>query len=227
MNNKNNKQRKPKSSNNTFSRGNVSRGLRFNSNPNQTVGLPNEMIYRTSYATIRLLTSATVQAFRLHTNDCYDVDPAVASTNSVGFSEIIAFYKSFRVLSYKYTIDIANLDINPVIVYILNLNFDPTTSITNHYAYARNPNCYTFMVPGVGGNATKRTSKAYTVERVYGKPITDEFQFLGTDSTSPSNLTWLAMSVQSANGAPIVNGVSANITLTQQTLFFERKVLIT
>jgi len=173
------------------------------------------------------MTTATTSAVRLHTNDCFDVDPLVPSTNSVGFSEIIAFYKSFRVLSYKYTIDVANLDVNPVIVYILNLNFDPTTTITNHYAYARNPNCYTFMIPGVGGTSTKRTTKSYSVQRVYGKPVTDEFQFLGTDSSSPANLTWLSISVQSTNGAAIVNGVSINLTLTQQTLFFERKVLIT
>lgn len=194
----------------------------------RTVLFPSNMFYTTTYPQIKLLSgAASAFAFRLQTNSAYDVDPVVGSTNSIGFSEIMAYYKRYRVHAYTYVIEVANQEAFAVICYIANSNFDPTTTATNYYNYSRNPyGQYKTIAGANGGPALHTFRQTLYIASVYGEPIQMSDQFYGTDSASPTNLTWLGMGCQSTTGANLTLGVTFNVTLEQHTEFYERKVLI-
>jgi len=188
------------------------------------VGVPDTLTTNFRYAQIVQMASSN-PAVRFKANSPYDVNPVLGSTSCIGFAEWMAFYTRFRVIAYTYKVVIVNADVVPIIAYICNLNFDPTTSIANYYNFARNPYGEHTTI-GVGGEARAVFQKTVKVSDIYGSNIEYSDQFYGTDSSDPTNLIWLGVGVQSGIITGIGSGVSMDITLTMHTRLFERKVLI-
>jgi len=188
------------------------------------VGAPDTYVTKFTYAQIVQLNAVT-PCVRYKANSAYDVNPALGSTNMIGFLEHMALYKRYRVIDYTYNITVVNADPVPVVVYICNLNFDPTTSVTNYYNYARNPyGQYTTL--GVGGNTKHVFARTMKVTKIYGSDIESSDQFYGTDASDPGNLVWLGIGSQSGIATGVTTGISVNVTITMRCRLFERKVLI-
>lgn len=163
-------------------------------------------------------------AARFSANGLYDVDPIVGSTTAIGFGELTALYKRFRVLSYHYELSLVNIDTVPLYVYITNTNFDLGTTLGQYYDYARNA-FGKVRVLAVTGKNTMMIRGSLSVRQIFGGNVTGSDQFYGTDSANPTNLVFLGIAAQSATATPISTGVSVQLTLTCFAQFFERKAL--
>jgi len=163
-------------------------------------------------------------AARFSANGLYDVDPIVGSTTAIGFGELTALYKRFRVLSYHYEFSIVNIDTVPLYIYITNTNFDLGATFNQHYDYARNA-FGKVRVLAVTGKNTMMIRGSLSVRQIFGGNVTGSDQFYGTDSANPTNLVFLGIAAQTATGVAISTGVSVQLTLTCFAQFFERKAL--
>lgn len=166
---------------------------------------------------------------RFTPNAAYDVDPVLGSTETYGFDEYAALYSYYRVVSYKYRIQVSNLNnTQPCYFYVLNTNTDPTLVGSRFDLYSTNPYCFTRLLgPNPAPHATTTVSKGISCSQLLGAPVIEtEDNFRAATNGVPADLLWLTV----AGEAPTVTGgdgvvnLLIQVDITMNTRFYSRKV---
>lgn len=156
-------------------------------------------------------------------NAAYDVDPAFGSTATNSFDAYALMYSYYRVTSYRYKIEVCNLEAKPVIAYCYNTNTAVTGSSLDVYSGA--PYCSTAMLgPTTSGSSRHIFSGHIECSKLLGSIEAE------TDSTTralttgvPSDLLFLSLFAQATGGlGTLTNGVAYIVSITMNVRFYGR-----
>ncbi len=165
-------------------------------------------------------------ARRFTPNGAWDVDPVLGSTATPGFDEYAVFYDYYRVVGYRYEIEIVNRDTIPIIAYVLNTNTDPSTAITNWTQYSMQQYCTSkVMAPNASGQSKVRFRSAYKISQVLGSliPETDDL-YAALVSTTPADLIWCSVGIQPTGSGALANSCDFSIKIFMDIRFYGRKI---
>jgi hypothetical protein len=162
---------------------------------------------------------------RWNPNSAYTPETGGGSGSTPGYADWAALYGYYRVVAYNYKITIMNNEAFPVIVYVVNSNNDPTTS--NNSTLASNPLSQTFALSAKGGQDRCEFTKHLRISEVVGSDAV-EFDdiYASLINTSPADITWMGIGVQSIGGSNVTNGISVRLELVQYTRFYDRLLQI-
>jgi hypothetical protein len=198
--------------------------------------MPSEIDVMLPYtATYNFTNSAALYANRpIYSNSAYDVDPALGSTSTQGFAEWAAFYFYYRVIGYRYEIEVNNGNNIPMIFTILNSNTlnglsSGYTYTTDLSAFSNNPHAQSkLMGHAYNTSATHIFRKQILLSDVVGSlaPETED-NYRALTAASPSDLTYILMGVTSSEGGTnyLANTVSVVVRLNMDVRFYNRKQL--
>jgi len=193
--------------------------------------IPQSVAVKLPYTDSFLLTnpSLIVASKALRTNSVYDVDPALGSTDTQGYTRFADDYNYYRVIKYKYMLEVYNQNNFPVVFVVISsiTNLTGSTGIgtTDLSTIAQNPSAQSRMVPaGVNTSAFHIFTKTMRPEQVEGTIMTrtdDHYQSL--TGASPSNLTWINFSARALDKvSPLINNVQVRVVITMYTQFYGR-----
>lgn len=161
-------------------------------------------------------------------NAAYDVDPSLGSTETAGFDEYALLYSYYRVIGYRYKVEIVSRETDALAVYLFNTN----TAITGtaYDVLTGNPYCkYGQLGYYTGSGAKIKFSGYVSCAHLLGSAAVETADSLRAVTTGvPTDLLYLTLAVQS-NGtlANITNGISYIITLTMDVRFYGRRFDLT
>jgi len=198
--------------------------------------IPQSVAVKLPYTSSFSLTnpSLIVASKALRTNSVYDVDPALGSTDTQGYTRFADDYNYYRVIKYQYKLEVYNQNNFPVVFVVISsiTNLTGSTGIgtTDLSTIAQNPSAQSRMVPaGVNTSAFHIFKRTMRPEQVEGTPMTltdDHYQSL--TGSSPANLTWINFSATALDGtSPLINNVMVRVTLMMFTLFYGRDTAAT
>jgi len=131
-------------------------------------------------------------------NAAYDVDPALGSTETLGFDEYAALYTYYRVISYSYVLQVTSNSAtsDPVTVYVLNTNIAVTGS--RYDLYSTNPYCQTKVLTPYGVHDNIVFRGKHSVSQILGSrvPETDD-NYRALTTGVPSDLVFLTLGFES------------------------------
>jgi hypothetical protein len=193
--------------------------------------IPQSLAVRLPFESVYLLTnpSLTVSSKALRTNSVYDVDPALGSTDTQGYNRFAEDYNYYRVVKYRYRLEVYNQNNFPVMFVVISsiTNLTGTTGIgtTDLTPIRNNPSAQSrVLTAGVNTYGRAVFSKTMTPEQVEGTIMArtdDHYQSL--TGNSPANLTWINFSVTALDGvSTLVNNVTVSVTMYMDTLFYGR-----
>lgn len=195
--------------------------------------IPDQVVTALTYQFTFPLINAGGQyyAYPFYTNAPYDVNPALGSTNTQGFSEMASLFTRYRVLSYRSVVQVVTSGIYPTMIVVLHRNTNASSaggSAVDLDAYLGNPLSQHKMIGhAYSATGTHEFRAFHPITRVVGSeaPLTaDSFQSLVT--TTPTDLTFIEIGAHIHEPTGLQNlsgGVMVNLTLTMNTSFFERK----
>jgi hypothetical protein len=158
-------------------------------------------------------------------NGVYDIDPTVGSAAVPGFAEMMTLYNYYRVLSYRYELEVVSEEDFAITVYVLNTNVNPPAP-TSFPQYAMNPLCQTKILGNRWGDSKIRFVKTIALPSLVGsRECLYDSTYRGTSSTNPPDLVWLALGVQSLGATLTALGVSYSLKLSMTVQFTDRTIL--
>lgn len=175
-----------------------------------------------------LTASSPNSAKRWQPNAPYDVDPALGSTSTPGFSEWAAFYSYVRCIEYAIEADIVNLDSLAANVYFTHTNTDPGTSGTNNQLYAMGAYGHQIILSPKGGMDRFKYAKHMTVQSLVGAiDVRTDDSFRSLTNTTPADLIFFGLGIGSTNGSNFTTGLGYALTVRMRCEFYGRKNLLT
>lgn len=161
-----------------------------------------------------------------HTNSAYDVDPALGSTETLGFDEYAQLYSYYRVIGYSYECTVINPTDYPILFSALNTNTDASLTGTHYGLYATNPHCKSKMVSTIGSVNNFTFRGRHTIAQVVGTQASETADsFRSLTSASPSDLTWFTIAGESIGGADIT--FVYDFKLIMHVRFYGREIDLT
>lgn len=160
-------------------------------------------------------------------NGAYDVDPALGSTETLGFDEYAALYSYYRVISYSYKLQVASNSTtgDSITVYALNTNTAFSGS-PNLSLFATTTNCQTKMLAPYGNHSVIMMSGRHLISQILGsKAAETEDNFRAQTTENPADLIWLTIGFES--GASTNCACSWILDITMNTRFYGREVDLT
>lgn len=163
-----------------------------------------------------------------HTNDVYDVDPAIGGTSAVGFNEWSSFYSNFRVTGYIINLEITNLQDFPVSLFLIDSTIaNPSPGLAQSLSGGPNGRSY-ILGPKGSTQATRRVRYSKRIADVVGSkaPLTAD-NFMGTtDGTlRVVDHTYINLGINSMTGANLSLGVAYLWRISHFTKFYGRKLV--
>jgi hypothetical protein len=178
---------------------------------------------------LQLITAATIsggsQAVvkRWLSNSAYTPEVGGGSGATPGYARWSALYSFYRVVAYSYEITVINNEAFPVLVYVVNTNSDPGTTTNSNLA--SNPLSQAFALSAKGGQDRHTFRKhVYLSEVVGSNDVEFDDDYRSTITTSPADVCWIGVGVQSINGSNVTNGISCRFELQQYTRFYDRTI---
>jgi hypothetical protein len=146
-------------------------------------------------------------------NGAYDVDPAVGGAVVNAFTEWMAIYGVYRVVTFDAKVNLANREAFPV---RCASGFFPFVNSTFPNTEWGNVNSieHRTMAPLTGNSVTKFRHKI-DIDRLFGvnASIADLTNFYGTSATNPSTLGNFCIGIASMGAAELLaNGVNYGVT---------------
>jgi hypothetical protein len=160
-------------------------------------------------------------------NGAYDVDPAVGSTETLGFDEYAAFYSYYRVVSYSYKLQVAanSGTADAITVYALNTNTQITGS-PNLSLFATTAYCQTKMMGPYGNHAVIVLTGRHQVAQILGSKVPEtEDNYRALTTANPADLVWLTIGFESPTATNCACSWILDITMT--TRFYGREYDLT
>jgi len=161
-------------------------------------------------------------------NGVYDVDPLVGSTAIAGFSELAAFYQSYRALKCTVRVDFSNLEAFPVNVYMLpsrNPSTDPGSNNVGGLDWLMNPLSKYKQLSAVGGMDRCTLGQTVDFPTVYSKQVLTDDSYSAAVTANPSLKLYHIVGVTS--GTNLVSGIAVTVHYTIWTQFYTPKLLLT
>jgi hypothetical protein len=168
-------------------------------------------------------------------NDVFDPDPLLGGVSAVGFSELAAIYSLFRVEHVAFRFEVAANESAFAVSFGVSLrDTQPTTSVVS-YATAQRfleiaPTTGPCIVGQAAGQSVYRSAwHKIPISSIVGNPllVNSDNGWVGTSTTSPAQLAWLAFVALSPGAAlPLPNGVILHMYIEYTTRFFSIKQLL-
>jgi len=135
---------------------------------------PPRMNVKLKYWGIQVLSlaAATNANYRWRPTAAFDIDPALGGTSMAGFAELAGFYASYRVVSSRIKVTLANPSVlGTITMIVLPMNADPTNSFSaaNVIASVGNPYAKTKLVGLLGAPPTV-IQNVMTTTKIFGDP---------------------------------------------------------
>jgi hypothetical protein len=157
---------------------------------------------------------------RWNPNSAYTPETGGGSGATPGYADLAQLYGYYRVAGYSYEVTISNLEAFGVVVYCVNSNADPTTSVNS--TIASNPKCQSSSLSPKGGFDRHVFRGRFTIESIVGSPAVKwDDLYAALINANPADVTWLGIGVQSIGGANLTNGVCCEVKILQYTIFYD------
>lgn len=189
--------------------------------------LPDQVDIELPYVYASTLTAAgSTSANKSFTaNALYDPDPAVGGTSFVGLAEYAALYAKYRVISFKWKLEVSNKEDQPLSCkqWVSNIGLTGSLGVNSDY-YALQPFGHIkHMGPLTGGNESITMSGAVPLAAFFGtEQVETAPQFEGlTVSSNPSQPISLGFAVTGAT-ALTSEGVYYTIMIRARVRLYER-----
>jgi len=155
-------------------------------------------------------------------NAAYDVDPALGSTATNGFDAYALMYSYYRVIGYRYKIEVVNRESDAVTVYCYNTNVSVIGSSLD--VYAGNPYCAVAQLGPAGGGKNAHVFRgSIRCAKLLGSMEAETDATMRSLTTGvPSDLLFLSLFAQANAAATLANGVAYIVTITMHTRFYGR-----
>lgn len=156
-------------------------------------------------------------------NAAYDVDPSLGSTATNGFEAYALLYSYYRVISYQYSIEVINRELDAIVVYCFNTNTAITG--TSFDIYSANAYCSSALLTHVYGGTNHHTfSGSVDCSKLLGSVEAE------TDATTralvtstPTDLLYLSLYVAAgASAGTLPSGVAYHAKITMNVRFYGR-----
>jgi hypothetical protein len=157
---------------------------------------------------------------RWNPNSAYTPETGGGSASTPGYADLAQLYGYYRVAGYSYEVTISNLEAFGVVVYCINSNADPTTSVNS--TIASNPKCQSCSLSPKGGFDRHVFRGRFTIASIVGSPsVKWDDLYSALINANPADVTWLGVGVQSIGGSNLTNGVCCEVKLLQYTIFYD------
>lgn len=207
---------------------------RFPPRPNAVMGNPRSVVIPNEYDTCLVFTYGSVLSNGSATginkyflpNAAYDVDPALGSVNTVGFSELASLFGKYRVVEYEYWIEVASsTTAHPLIITVINMN-DTVIGVSSLSTYGGNQFAQQKVLSRAdGGDPTHLFYGKYRVATIAGtRDVETDDKWVGGSTANPSEVVHLYLGVDGI-GNSLTNGVVYNTRIKMYTRFFDRIAL--
>lgn len=194
--------------------------------------MPDRLVTRLSYrglANFTIAAAGTAFSRRWTPTSVYDVDPLLGSTATVGFSELSAFYGSYRCYKSKLVARFCNTSsTTPMLGVIIPLNNDPgaTPALGTIQEWQNNPYSKDKLIPVAGGPSIT-LSQNMSTEKIYGsKMVYFDDNFSSPTNAVPLNNWWWAIAVIAASPVASAQTCMLEICIEMDIEFYDRKVLL-
>lgn len=158
---------------------------------------------------------------QLRANGVYDVDPAVASTAVVGFTEWMTLYQRFRVYRVKSYGEVINREGFPL---LMNTGFASQFESANSIGVDKFQNrlSKTRVLPQAGSGGAVRFNHSASMQEISGDvSVYTSDNWAGTSGANPAAMNYAHASVASQTGNGLVLGAFLRWNLEFQVEFFE------
>jgi hypothetical protein len=181
------------------------------------------------YGNLSIIVGNQAIGARYRPTAAYDIDPALGSTATPGFSELAAFYSNYRVTTSKLVLEASNQSsAQGAMIVLCPLNADPgaAPSLGTVQSWIEQPYAE-IKAMGTAGSPAVHIEKTISTEKIFGsKMVYFDDAFTSLVTTNPTNNWYWAIGAISPLAV-------AGSTLTVNTLieiyigieFFSRKVL--
>jgi hypothetical protein len=169
--------------------------------------------------------STPAPAYRFKPTAAYDVDPNVASTATPGFSEMAAFYLSYRVKGSRIKVQVVNQSSTAGELIVVPLNLDPGAAILPNTVISWKSNPYSkFNMISTAGGPVTTVSQQMTTRKIYGNKMTDyDDNFSSPTSSTPVNNWFWAIGVYTM--ATTTSTFLLDLCIDMDVEFFDRRYL--
>lgn len=223
-------------------------GKRHKTRGNNSMRIPKPLRERHTATVVRPITTASEEYVRLryassatlvnaaggsaskswNPNAAYDVDPAFASTETAGFDEKATLYSYYRVIGYRYRVEVVNREDDAMSIYFFNTNV--AMSGSSFDVYSGNPYCKKALLTAVTGGGAKKVLSGYvSCAELLGSVAAETSDSMRSTTTStPADLLFSTLTIASAGAlATIPNGVSYQISIDMHIRFYGRRFDLT
>lgn len=155
-------------------------------------------------------------------NAAYDVDPSLGSTSTDGYDAYALLYTYYRVIGYRYTIEVVNNETSPVIAYCFNTN----TAVSGSALDLQAGGAYsaTAMLGPANSGSSKHTFRgSVQCSKLLGSIEAETDASMRSLTTGvPSDLLYLSVWAQTSTIGTLTNGVSYMVKITMDIRFYGR-----
>jgi len=163
----------------------------------------------------------TVTTFRYRMNSVYDPDPNILSGSVSMFNEWAAMYNHYRVLRFHYKITLSNMSTLPLMISTVPTKIDLGANFSGAVNFPEAPYGRASLISAQGGQDRIVLSGTIDLAKFSGHAGYLYDDITGSQvSSSPSSLYYFNIGVNSSQTN--IGTVCANVTLTYETLFYDR-----
>jgi len=194
--------------------------------------VPDQLIRTLDFIAYPIITNIGVSYTnnRYKMNSSYDVDPLVGSTTLVGFTELSALYAAYRVLKVHGFIDLCNNEAFPVVAYVgPNRNqSDPGANSINGLEWPSNAMFKRHLLSAKGGQDRIRIPFSFNLPKIYSKQVLTDDNFSASVTSDPAILVYMICgAIATGSNVLTVAGVSLDVAIRQEVMFYKPKLLTT
>ncbi len=166
----------------------------------------------------------TYASVRFRPTSAYDVDPSIGGTSMPGFNELAALYGKYRVLRWKMSATIVNLELDNGLNFIV---FPSNFDLGNNYSQVQSQfgnsfAKYTYVAPK-GGMDRKTINTGWLSARsiVGSDSVYVDDDYASNVNTSPTNNSYMNVAIWTGNSVPLSNGANLLVVITLEVRFTE------
>lgn len=169
-----------------------------------------------------------VLAFRMCTNTVHDPFRSTVAEPTANKTQYFLQFLSFKVLGYDLRIDLQNESLDTIQAYLLNVNSDPGTSVTDYPAKSNNPLCQSKLIApaNAGTNSMMHYRARHRIPQINGNMVatlgddtwSGSGAGLGVSTSDPVDKTWFGLGIVSPNTV-LVTGL---VRVTFDVIFWDR-----
>jgi len=191
---------------------------------------PDSILTRLTYPDITLARTNNgfpYLSWRYRMNSVWDPDPALGSGSVPGHSFYTAGYDAYRVLGAGYSVDLSNLETNPVTCIVCPSLTDLGLNYTAVLELAGNPYCSQQLLSAKGGQDRTRFKGYIDLGQFWGNStdLLGDANFGSPVGSNPAQLLYLNVGGASSLAFSTAAGLDYRFTMTYDVLYYRRKIL--